>query len=94
MAEKTKRKASDEMSFEQLYAALEGKARALEQGNLPLEESLTLYEEGAALAARLREILEAAELRIRTVQRGPDVDEEPPDPGTEDGGDFGEDAYE
>lgn len=59
--------AKDE-SFEALYAQLEEKARKLEQGNLPLEESLKLYEEGAALVDRLREILEGAELRIRTLQ--------------------------
>lgn len=56
-------------TFESLYTALEEKARKLEQGNLPLEESLRLYEEGAALADRLREIIEGAELRVRTVQQ-------------------------
>jgi exodeoxyribonuclease VII small subunit len=55
-------------SFEALFAQLEEKARRLEEGNLPLEESLALYEAGAALVARLRTILEAAELRIRNVQ--------------------------
>ncbi|WBL36341.1 exodeoxyribonuclease VII small subunit [Tepidiforma flava] len=44
--------------FEALYAQLEEHARRLEQGNLPLEESLKLYEEGAALVDRLRAILE------------------------------------
>ena len=62
------RKAEPEMSFEALYAQLEEKARKLEQGNLPLEESLALYEEGAAIVDRLRTLLEAAELRIRNVQ--------------------------
>lgn len=57
-----------EPTFEELYSALEDKARKLEQGNLPLEESLKLYEEGAALVDRLRVILEKAELRVRTVQ--------------------------
>jgi exodeoxyribonuclease VII small subunit len=57
-----------EQSFEELYAALEEKARKLEQGNLPLEESLKLYEEGVGLVDRLKEILEGAELRVRTLQ--------------------------
>jgi len=61
-------------TFEELYAALEEKARRLEQGNLPLEESLKLYEEGVALADRLRETLEAAELRVRTLQARVDED--------------------
>ena len=57
-----------EKTFEQLYAALEEKARQLEQGNLPLEQSLKLYEEGAKLADELRAILEKAELTVREVQ--------------------------
>lgn len=56
-----------EKTFEQLYAALEEKARRLEQGNLPLEASLKLYEEGAAIADDLRKILEGAELQVKTL---------------------------
>ena len=55
-------------TFEELYAALEERARRLEAGNLPLEESLKLYEEGAAIVDKLREILGSAELRIRKLQ--------------------------
>lgn len=57
-----------ERSFEQLYAALEEKARQLEQGNVGLEESLKLYAEGAALVEALRLILDAAELQVKTLQ--------------------------
>ena len=57
-----------EPTFEELYTLLEEKARKLEQGNLPLAESLQLYDEGAALVHRLREILEAAELRVETIK--------------------------
>lgn len=60
--------AKTEETFEALYGQLEEKARKLEQGNLPLEESLKLYEEGAALVDRLRTILEGAELRVKTLQ--------------------------
>lgn len=63
-----------EPAFEELYAALEEKARRLEQGNLPLEESLKFYEEGVALAGQLRAILEAAELRVRTLQGRAEAD--------------------
>jgi len=63
------RRADKEATFEELYAQLEERARKLEQGNLPLEESLKLYEEGAAVAEKLRAILDAAELRVRTLQR-------------------------
>ncbi|MDZ7729247.1 MAG: exodeoxyribonuclease VII small subunit [Dehalococcoidia bacterium] len=54
----------DEERFETLYGALEEKARQLEAGGLPLEESVKLYEEGAAIAAKLRTMLEQTELRI------------------------------
>ncbi len=57
-----------EPTFDDLFAALEEKARRLEQGNLGLEESVKLYEEGADLVDRLRSILESAELRVRTIQ--------------------------
>jgi exodeoxyribonuclease VII small subunit len=62
-------------SFEDLFAALEEKARRLEQGNLPLEDSLRLYEEGAGLVDKLRAILEGAELRVRTLQTRLEADE-------------------
>jgi exodeoxyribonuclease VII small subunit len=63
-----KGQAEGEETFEALFAQLEEKARRLEQGNLPLEDSLQLYEEGAALVDRLRAVLEGAELRMRNVQ--------------------------
>ena len=64
-----------EPTFEALYAALEEKARKLEQGNLPFEASLKLYEEGAKLVDQLRVILEKAELQVRTLQGRMDEDE-------------------
>lgn len=66
---------SDEPSFEALYGALEEKARQLEQGNLPLEESLRIYIEGAELVDRLRGILEKAELQVRSIQSRLDEEE-------------------
>lgn len=62
-------------AFEALYAALEEKARRLEQGNLPLEESLALYEQGVALAGQLREILDGAESRVRMLRVKVEEDE-------------------
>jgi exodeoxyribonuclease VII small subunit len=89
-----KRKSEAESSFEELYAALEEKARKLEQGNLPLEESLKLYEEGAALADQLRAVLASAELRIRNVHQR----FEPAAPAAplsyDEDAEFGEDAYD
>jgi len=60
-------------SFEALYAQLEEHARRLEQGNLPLEESLKLYEEGAALVDRLRP--PRAELKLQQIQQRLEADE-------------------
>ncbi len=56
---------AEETTFETLYAALEEHARKLEEGGLPLEESVATYEKGAAIAGQLRELLQKAEARIR-----------------------------
>ncbi|MCA9823487.1 MAG: exodeoxyribonuclease VII small subunit [Dehalococcoidia bacterium] len=58
-----------EPSFEDLYKQLEEKAARLDDGKLPLEESIKLYEEGVGLVDRLREMLTSAELRVRTLER-------------------------
>lgn len=55
-------------SFEELFSRLEEVARRLEAGNLGLEESITLYEDSAALVERLRAILDAAEVRVQDVR--------------------------
>ena len=55
-------------SFEALVAQLEARARTLEAGNIPLEEALATYEEGAALVERLRALLADAELRVQRLQ--------------------------
>ena len=41
-----------EMAFEEAMAALEGVVTQLERGEVKLEESIALYERGAALKAR------------------------------------------
>ncbi len=56
-----------EPTFEELLEQLQANADRLEQGNLPLEASLALYEEGAALVEQVREMLDGAELRITEV---------------------------
>jgi exodeoxyribonuclease VII small subunit len=54
--------------FESLYKRLEDTVSRLEQGNLSLEESLSLYEEGTTLARRCQELLQDAELRVTRLQ--------------------------
>lgn len=60
-----KKKASiDSLTFEEAMKELEALVQRLEAGDLPLEESLALYERGQRLAVRLIELLDKAELRI------------------------------
>lgn len=54
-----------EPSFEELLAELEAAVQKLEAGNLPLDESLTLYERGMELARQCNERLDRAELRVK-----------------------------
>ena len=54
----------EDMSFEQAMAELEGVVEKLEKGEVPLEESITLYERGARLKAHCEAKLKAAEERV------------------------------
>lgn len=51
-------------SFEDLYARLEKTVAKLEEGGLPLEHAIAVYEEGMTLAHQCQERLDAAELKI------------------------------
>jgi exodeoxyribonuclease VII small subunit len=59
-----------EPTFEEAFARLEEILHSLETGDLPLEESLSLYELGATLAAYCARKLDEAELRVRQWQPG------------------------
>ena len=52
------------LSFEQARDELETIVRALEDGNVTLQESLDLWERGEALAARCDDLLGQAEKRL------------------------------
>jgi exodeoxyribonuclease VII small subunit len=57
--------------FESATAELDAIARRLEEGDLPLEKSLELYERGIQLARFCQSKLEAAERRIEMLnERG------------------------
>lgn len=60
-----KTKPVDQLSFEEAYQELQGIVEQLESGDLPLEESLSLFERGQALSERCTALLEKAELRLR-----------------------------
>ena len=53
-----------DLGFEDALTRLEQIVSQLETGNLPLEESLRLFEEGVALARRSAKYLAEAEKRI------------------------------
>jgi len=62
------------LDYEASYRRLEEIAALLEQGSLPLEESLKLFEEGAGLAGALHKALEAAEQRVTLLRLEEDAD--------------------
>jgi exodeoxyribonuclease VII small subunit len=55
-------------TFEQSMQELEEIVTRLEQGGLPLEETLALFERGQALAALCNEALDKAELRLQQLR--------------------------
>lgn len=57
-------------SYEELYSQLQQVVARLEQGELPLDETLQLYEQGVRLAAACQQLLDAAELRVRALASG------------------------
>lgn len=54
----------DALTFEEGYSELDAIVRRLESGELPLEESVALYERGRQLAAHCQHLLDVADLRI------------------------------
>lgn len=60
----------DGLSFEQALAELERIVGQLESGQAPLEDSIKLYERGAALKAHCEKRLEAARLRVEKIVMG------------------------
>jgi exodeoxyribonuclease VII small subunit len=60
------------MSFEQALKALEDVVRKLEGGEVPLEESIGLYERGEELRRHCQARLDAAQVRIEKIVAGPD----------------------
>lgn len=64
-----------EKTFESSLNQLETIVKQLEQGDLPLEESLKLFEKGISLSRECRERLNEAERRIEILMK--DTDGEP-----------------
>lgn len=59
------------LTFEKALEELENIVRRLEQGSVPLEESLAIYERGETLKKHCEALLRRAEARIETITIGP-----------------------
>ena len=60
------------LPFEKALEELEGIVRKLERGDVPLEESILIYERGEALKKYCEALLKKAEARIEKISIGPD----------------------
>lgn len=60
------------MTFEQSMQRLEQIVRAMERGDVPLEESLKLFQEGTDLVSRCGKLLDEAELQVKKVMTAAD----------------------
>ena len=60
------------LSFEQSLARLDEIVRHLEKGDLPLSDSLKLFEEGTALLASASTMLDEAEQKVVKLRKGAD----------------------
>ena len=60
----------DEPRFEDTFAELEALVHRLEEGELPLEDSLLAFERGMVLVRALSERLTAIEQRVEVLVRG------------------------
>ena len=70
---------SQNKSFEENMMRIEQIVRTMERGDVPLEESLKLFQEGTALVQTCGKLLDEAELQIKKIavaQDGNPVEEE------------------
>jgi len=62
------------LSFEDALKQLETIVRELEQGNVPLERSIEMYERGDALRKHCDTLLKSAEAKVEKIQLGQNGD--------------------
>lgn len=68
--------AGKKLSFEQSMARLDEIVRHLEKGDMPLNDSLELFEEGTALIRSCEKQLDEAEQKVVKLRKGPDREPE------------------
>ena len=59
-------------SFEQNMTRLEQIVRAMERGDVALEESLKLFQEGTELVHACSKLLDEAQLQVKKIMTAPD----------------------
>ena len=59
-------------SFESNMQRLEQIVRAMERGDVPLEESLKLFQEGTGLVRSCNQLLDEAQLQVKKIMTAPD----------------------
>jgi exodeoxyribonuclease VII small subunit len=64
--------AEKKLSFEESVYRLDEIVRHLESGDLPLSESLAMFEEGTKLITQCSKMLDAAEQKVVKLKKGPD----------------------
>lgn len=64
--------AEKKLSFEQALGRIGEIVKALENGDVPLDESMKLFEEGTALLRKCGGMLDAAEQQVVKLRKGPD----------------------
>ena len=64
--------AEKKLSFEQALERIDEIVKALENGDVPLDESMKLFEEGTALLRRCGGMLDTAEQQVIKLRKGPD----------------------
>ena len=62
----------DNKTFEASMARLEQIVRAMERGDVPLEESLKLFQEGTDLVRGCQKLLDEAQLQVKMIMTAPD----------------------
>jgi exodeoxyribonuclease VII small subunit len=78
MAKNEKKNDIGKMSFEEAIKELTGIVGKIEQGQIPLQDSLEQYEKGMALIKHCKDILQKAEKRIEKISEAePKTQEEP-----------------
>ena len=66
----------DKLTFEQAITRIDEIVKTLEKGDAPLEQSLTLFEEGTSLIKFCGKLLDSAEQKVVRLQKGPDGEPE------------------